>query len=100
MSGAAAAAAAHAAQHQLQSASPNDHHNIDPAMGGAPLLPPETLDHEGSPEESADGRKIYGKRALSTSKRAAQNRAAQVSYQCAFETCSFAHASVARVPSA
>lgn len=33
-----------------------------------------------SPENGGDGRKGYGKRELSTSKRAAQNRAAQVRY--------------------
>lgn len=39
--------------------------------------PPEQQQppQEGSPP---DGRKVYGKRELSTSKRAAQNRAAQV----------------------
>jgi hypothetical protein len=33
-----------------------------------------------SPENGGDGRKGYGKRELSTSKRAAQNRAAQVGH--------------------
>lgn len=31
-------------------------------------------------DENADNRKVYGKRELSTSKRAAQNRAAQVGF--------------------
>lgn len=62
--------------------------NIDPAISGTTMLSPP--DHsptatgpggEVSPQEpgsSQEPRKTYGKRELSTSKRAAQNRAAQV----------------------
>ena len=44
--------------------------------------PPSGEGNGGDSDEGigADGRKGYGKRELSTSKRAAQNRAAQVSY--------------------
>lgn len=43
----------------------------------SPNSPPQTSDHSDG-DGPADGRKGYGKRELSTSKRAAQNRAAQV----------------------
>lgn len=56
-------------------------------MSAAPQTP--TQPHQGSPDDGTP--KAYGKRELSTSKRAAQNRAAQVfhhsillSFQCAF----------------
>lgn len=62
--------------------------NIDPAISGTTMLsPPDpspTATAQGgdvSPQEpssSQEPRKTYGKRELSTSKRAAQNRAAQV----------------------
>lgn len=85
-----------AAQHQLQqgrpqggpqqqhlqpnTASTRDQANIDPAISGAAMLSaaPQTptQPHQGSPDDGTP--KSYGKRELSTSKRAAQNRAAQV----------------------
>jgi len=55
------------------SASPHDH-NIDPAIAGTGLM---NTSAESGDEIGADGKK-GGKRELSTSKRAAQNRAAQV----------------------
>lgn len=76
----------------LQS-SQDQNSNIDPAIAGGPLLAPNphpahaTLPDPGlgiqsasaaDPNASQDSRKSYGKRELSTSKRAAQNRAAQV----------------------
>lgn len=70
-------------QHHMgaNTASPRDQPNIDPAISGAASLlagPPHTptQPQQGSPED--DSPKNYGKRELSTSKRAAQNRAAQV----------------------
>lgn len=64
----------------VQSGAPGarDQTNIDPAISGSALLggPTTPPDAEPTGEESP---KSYGKRALSTSKRAAQNRAAQVS---------------------
>ena len=85
-----------AAQHQLQQGRPQggpqqqhlqpntagtrDQANIDPAISGAAMLSaaPQTptQPHQGSPDDGTP--KSYGKRELSTSKRAAQNRAAQV----------------------
>jgi hypothetical protein len=62
------------------SASPHDH-NIDPAIGGGPGGMMSTGD-SGGDDSLGDGRK-GGKRELSQSKRAAQNRAAQVCL-CAF----------------
>lgn len=73
-------------QHALEnmqhssSASPHDHNtnnNIDPAIAGSGVM--STSAESGGDDNGADGRKGYGKRELSTSKRAAQNRAAQVS---------------------
>jgi len=65
---------------QPNTASPRDQANIDPAISGAAMLnaAPQTptQPHQASPEDSTS--KSYGKRELSTSKRAAQNRAAQV----------------------
>lgn len=65
---------------QPNTASPRDQANIDPAISGAALLSaaPQTptQPQQGSPEDVTS--KTYGKRELSTSKRAAQNRAAQV----------------------
>jgi len=63
---------------QPNNASPRDQPNIDPAISGAMLGAPQTpTQPQGSPP-SDGGSKSYGKRELSTSKRAAQNRAAQV----------------------
>lgn len=64
---------------QPNTASPRDQANIDPAISGAmmaaaPQTP--TQPQQGSPDDVTP--KSYGKRELSTSKRAAQNRAAQV----------------------
>lgn len=64
---------------QPNAASPRDQNNIDPAisgtamMGGPPATPPQP-----EPMVDEESPKGYGKRPLSTSKRAAQNRAAQV----------------------
>jgi hypothetical protein len=58
------------------SASPHDH-NIDPAMGGPGGMMSSGGDLSGGDDSMNDGRK-GGKRELSQSKRAAQNRAAQV----------------------
>lgn len=65
---------------QPNTASPRDQNNIDPAISGSAILgaPPQTPPQpEPAPQESP---KTYGKRPLSTSKRAAQNRAAQVCF--------------------
>ena len=59
------------------SASPHDH-NIDPAIGG-PGGMMSTGGDSGGDDSLGDGRK-GGKRELSQSKRAAQNRAAQVCF--------------------
>ena len=58
-------------------ASPTDPSNIDPAIAQSGVMS-TSADSDGG-EGNGDGRKGYGKRELSTSKRAAQNRAAQVS---------------------
>ncbi len=68
---------------QPNTAGPRDQANIDPAISGAmmaaaPQTP--TQPQQGSPEDVTP--KSYGKRELSTSKRAAQNRAAQVCDYC------------------
>lgn len=57
------------------SASPHDH-NIDPAIAGTGMLN-TSAGESGGDDNGSDGKK-GGKRELSTSKRAAQNRAAQV----------------------
>ncbi|PGH11942.1 hypothetical protein AJ80_06907 [Polytolypa hystricis UAMH7299] len=69
---------------QPTSASPRDHNNIDPAIAGTPnplttgmMQPPQPQ----PTDDGSDSRKIYGKRELSTSKRAAQNRAAQRAFR-------------------
>lgn len=64
--------------HMQPNTSPRNQNNIDPAISGASMLagPPQT-----PPQQDPSGPespKTYGKRPLSTSKRAAQNRAAQV----------------------
>ncbi|KAE8153393.1 hypothetical protein BDV25DRAFT_31887 [Aspergillus avenaceus] len=62
-------------------ASPRDQNNIDPAISGAAMLsgPPQTPPQ---PEPTGpESPKTYGKRPLSTSKRAAQNRAAQRAFR-------------------
>ncbi|KAF3480911.1 uncharacterized protein GIQ15_06258 [Arthroderma uncinatum] len=78
-----------------------DHINIDPAISGMPgaqqvhttagmlAQPPQAqvqvgqqdMGGGGSMDEGSDSRKIYGKRELSSSKRAAQNRAAQRAFR-------------------
>lgn len=69
-------------------ASPRDQNNIDPAISGASMLagpPPQT-----PPQQDPSGPespKSFNKRPLSTSKRAAQNRAAQV-WEMFFHWCS------------
>ncbi|KAJ6022802.1 hypothetical protein N7499_008119 [Penicillium canescens] len=75
-------------QQQLQpnTASPRDQANIDPAISGSMLGAPQTpTQPQGSPP-SDGGSKSYGKRELSTSKRAAQNRAAQRAFRQRKET--------------
>lgn len=68
---------------QPNTASPRDQANIDPAISGAALLgaAPQTPNqhHQSSPDDGTP--KSYGKRELSTSKRAAQNRAAQRAFR-------------------
>jgi hypothetical protein len=64
------------------SGSPHDQ-NIDPAIAG-PGMMSASAGESGGDDNGSDGKK-GGKRELSTSKRAAQNRAAQVSqYICIF----------------
>ena len=84
----------HRPEHQLSNTASPHHHNIDPAIAGSGIMNPSAGD-SGGDDNGSDGRKS-GKRELSTSKRAAQNRAAQV---CGFspsgrlcdhgESCSF-----------
>jgi len=62
------------------SASPHDHNNIDPAIGGGPSGMMSTGAESGGDDSLNDGRK-GGKRELSQSKRAAQNRAAQRAFR-------------------
>lgn len=65
-------------QNEMQTsspASPNDN-SLDHNMGGSGMMSASAGSDDGNDN---DGRKGYGKRELSTSKRAAQNRAAQVS---------------------
>ena len=66
----------HRPEHQLSNAASPHHHNIDPAIAGTGIMNPGAGD-SGGDDGASDGRK-GGKRELSTSKRAAQNRAAQV----------------------
>ncbi|KAK1140150.1 hypothetical protein N8T08_010627 [Aspergillus melleus] len=66
---------------QPNNTSPRDQNNIDPAISGASMLsgPPQTPPQ---PEPTGpESPKTYGKRPLSTSKRAAQNRAAQRAFR-------------------
>ncbi|KAI1977467.1 hypothetical protein LOZ53_001804 [Ophidiomyces ophidiicola] len=72
-----------------------DHSNIDPSISGgpptagmipAPPQPPQSQQSAQSPDQmmqdqGSETRKMYGKRELSTSKRAAQNRAAQRAFR-------------------
>lgn len=71
-------APSHQQQLQPNTAASRDQANIDPAisgvLGGAPQTPPQR--QQAAPEDTTP--KSYSKRELSTSKRAAQNRAAQV----------------------
>ena len=66
----------HRPEHQLSNTASPHHHNIDPAIAGTGIMNPGAGD-SGGDDGASDGRK-GGKRELSTSKRAAQNRAAQV----------------------
>ncbi|KAK4697766.1 AP-1-like transcription factor, partial [Lecanoromycetidae sp. Uapishka_2] len=69
----------HRPEHQLSNTANPHHHNIDPAIGGpGGMMDQRTGDSGG--EDGSDGRK-GGKRELSTSKRAAQNRAAQRAFR-------------------
>ena len=52
-------------------------HNIDPAIAGSSGMMSNSAGESGGDDNGSDGKK-GGKRELSTSKRAAQNRAAQV----------------------
>ena len=64
--------------HSLPAPSIAHHHNnIDPAIAGPGMVHSSNSPTDMGHESPTDGRK--GKRELSTSKRAAQNRAAQVS---------------------
>ncbi|KAL3463566.1 hypothetical protein BJX64DRAFT_116633 [Aspergillus heterothallicus] len=69
--------------HHLQpnTASPRDQNNIDPAISGAAMLPPPPQPPSQADPTGQDQSKTYGKRPLSTSKRAAQNRAAQRAFR-------------------
>lgn len=66
----------HRPEHQLSTAGSPHHHNIDPAIATTGIMNPSAGD-SGGDDNGSDGRK-GGKRELSTSKRAAQNRKAQV----------------------
>ena len=66
----------HRPEHQLSSAASPHHHNIDPAIAESGMINASAGD-SGGDDNGSDGRKS-GKRELSTSKRAAQNRQAQV----------------------
>jgi len=71
--------------HASSSASPHEH-NIDPAIGGGGqggMMSAGNAGDSGGDDSLGDGRK-GGKRELSQSKRAAQNRAAQVRLQLTF----------------
>ncbi|KAL2786002.1 hypothetical protein BJX65DRAFT_69398 [Aspergillus insuetus] len=69
--------------HHLQpnATSPRDQNNIDPAISGAAMLPPPPQPPTQADPTGQDQSKTYGKRPLSTSKRAAQNRAAQRAFR-------------------
>ena len=73
-------------QQQRNTVHPHEHHNIDPAIAGPGMMNTAGGDSGGDGNQS-DGKK--GKRELSTSKRAAQNRAAQVLYNCFLTICRF-----------
>ncbi|KAI9372338.1 hypothetical protein BJX61DRAFT_453675 [Aspergillus egyptiacus] len=66
--------------------SPRDQNNIDPAISGAAMLPPPPQPPAQPETPTQDQSKTYGKRPLSTSKRAAQNRAAQRAFRQRKET--------------
>lgn len=65
---------------QPSSASPRDQNNIDPAISGTAMMggPPATPPQPDDMGEDDVSRHSGNRRTLSTSKRAAQNRAAQV----------------------
>ncbi|KAL8872154.1 MAG: hypothetical protein Q9174_002165 [Haloplaca sp. 1 TL-2023] len=65
-------------QQQHNAVHPQEHHNIDPAIAGPGMMHTPGADSGGDGNQS-DGKK--GKRELSTSKRAAQNRAAQRAFR-------------------
>lgn len=69
----------HRPEHQLSNTASPHHHNIDPAIAGTGIMNPGAGD-SGGDDGASDGRK-GGKRELSTSKRAAQNRAAQRAFR-------------------
>ncbi|MCJ1461250.1 hypothetical protein MMC28_011632 [Mycoblastus sanguinarius] len=69
----------HRPEHQLSNTASPHHHNIDPAIAGSGIMNPSAGD-SGGDDNGSDGRKS-GKRELSTSKRAAQNRAAQRAFR-------------------
>ncbi|KAJ5219566.1 BZIP transcription factor [Penicillium chermesinum] len=78
-------------QHHLgaNATSPRDQPNIDPAISGAASMlsaPPHTPTQPQQASPEAESAKSYGKRELSTSKRAAQNRAAQRAFRQRKET--------------
>lgn len=63
-------------QRSEQPPSPQSNNGMPKDEGDSSMM--TTRSDSDSPENGGDGRKGYGKRELSTSKRAAQNRAAQV----------------------
>lgn len=77
-----------------------DQNNIDPAISGAAMLtgPPQTPTQPDITGQETP--KTYGKRPLSTSKRAAQNRAAQVRALLRILNRILANLCIAGVPSA
>ncbi|MCJ1235012.1 hypothetical protein MMC14_002976 [Varicellaria rhodocarpa] len=60
--------------------SPHHSHNIDPAIAGSGGMMSNSAGESGGDDNGSDGKK-GGKRELSTSKRAAQNRAAQRAFR-------------------
>ncbi|RJE25754.1 Transcription factor [Aspergillus sclerotialis] len=72
---------------QPTAASPRDQNNIDPAISGTAMMgPPPATPPQPEQEAGDESPKSYGKRPLSTSKRAAQNRAAQRAFRQRKET--------------
>ena len=66
-------------RHSSSEGAHDEHINIDPAIAGPSMAPAMGMIDLNPPPDSGEDDKKSGKRELSTSKRAAQNRAAQVS---------------------